>query len=944
MSAQFHWNLPGLDKPQFTAFVNLLSLRNGGQLDPSSIDEYDELDDLTDDNPRSMTGSIVNGQISFSLDDGLRKRFLDRLGELLSCEKGARHVASAAMKEYEQEDKVEIWVTHNEPLEKGGAEPEAALKTLIMHLEELLSSDPSADAVGYEELEECTWQSMLEYYRPRIRDTYIPNLKRSMKSCRRILMRCIGNLSSPALTQLQDDLKKLYATCFEPQNWQPSMARDDELVQRAFDIRQSVSSHHDMHKLLDNVASADDLWTNICFLGRLRAAFHTFLAMSLQFKGFRDVKIHVVQGFGRKIKPKSGQLSLSSTLELLGLKADQPTIKTYLNKKMSLAKATNEFSKLQAQKSHCHAEVQLILELAKNNVQNPFPYIGCSKRSCWMCYAFIKAYGDFTTRGCHGQLYSRWIVPDHISLPKPMVSRLYATLHHVKSMLKQELMHPASQPKKHLVESTAGRTESMMMVPSEISEPSPNNRLFQGEAAKAGNNQTLLDIIRQPWPNNSGEVDSSSEYYSDPQTSATENENYSTISGRRADNIEPSGGECCVCGEETTYKCSKCHRDWFCTENCEDNSPASHSFRCNLGRPLDSADYLYLACIQDEMPDDPQTLVDFGFNRLYNFMERSALLGLYKGLLLYSDVPAPTLHDWQVNGSLVENITDIYMRIPENCRGHYFPWFCKNKHILDGSKNEDESLQEFVSTFYDEARLHLQVEDRDKDPTALQPEAKRIAFTFFALTLHGTHPSPDQEELYYSFGFCTSIDERNEDALGGLYQALLTGNKFWKEFRASPHADPIYDSLFPITPCTFAEFWQAFESGKLIQLMDERGLREQRQDFTAQGLDTFLSYRPGGACPSVFTLKHFLAQKDTINAPAPVLVDYGFQNCRTHRDNLRLKEVYNRLLNKMGVGPLALHQACISGKLFQFTKSFIPDIEPRFELLMHNLYPLPDLE
>ena len=87
-----------IDWREFTALACLLSLRNSGQLDPHAIDDEEDLDEL--DRFHSDDASVVTTStdlIAQAEPDGLKKRFLDRLAELLAKEKGGTHVASAVI-------------------------------------------------------------------------------------------------------------------------------------------------------------------------------------------------------------------------------------------------------------------------------------------------------------------------------------------------------------------------------------------------------------------------------------------------------------------------------------------------------------------------------------------------------------------------------------------------------------------------------------------------------------------------------------------------------------------------------------------------------------------------------------------------------------------------------------------------------------------------------
>ena len=63
-----------------------------------------------------------------------------------------------------------------------------------------------------------------------------------------------------------------------------------------------------------------------------------------------------------------------------------------------------------------HVEIQLIVFYEQNPALTLFsPYIGCNKRSCYLCYKFIADHGRFQVDGCHQSLYSLWTVRETIS-------------------------------------------------------------------------------------------------------------------------------------------------------------------------------------------------------------------------------------------------------------------------------------------------------------------------------------------------------------------------------------------------------------------------------------------------------------------------------------------------------------------------------------------------
>lgn len=169
--------------------------------------------------------------------------------------------------------------------------------------------------------------------------------------------------------------------------------------------------------------------------------------------------------------------------------------------------------------------------------------------------------------------------------------------------------------------------------------------------------------------------------------------------------------ECSVCEKFTSRRCSICHNDYYCSTRCEDNMTIPHLFVCGK-RSITTADYLYWSCGEDEMPKDEDVLRDFGFNTLDENLDKSSLLGLYKGLRL-SHVSPKDIDKWRIEGSLAANIIRIYHKMPEQSRGRYFPWFLEHATAIfrDGIDKEWPSTN-FIPTFFDEARAYLDEEDR----------------------------------------------------------------------------------------------------------------------------------------------------------------------------------------------------------------------------------------
>ena len=116
MSESFDWSYPGLNWSHFHSLANLLSLRIGGQAEPSSFTDTVLGEDW--DSNENGDGDAVSvdtrcaDQISDSGHAKLKRRFLDCLAEFAANKKGGTAVACSTMKE--AENNVKILLARNE--------------------------------------------------------------------------------------------------------------------------------------------------------------------------------------------------------------------------------------------------------------------------------------------------------------------------------------------------------------------------------------------------------------------------------------------------------------------------------------------------------------------------------------------------------------------------------------------------------------------------------------------------------------------------------------------------------------------------------------------------------------------------------------------------------------------------------------------------------------
>jgi hypothetical protein len=116
MNETFNWIHARLDFAHFHSLAILLSLRNGGQAEVSSLFDavLDEDCSSDEDGDEGMPSEITvrAHRIADSGHGRLKREFLDCLAEFAANKKGGTAVACSAMKE--AEESVVIWVARNE--------------------------------------------------------------------------------------------------------------------------------------------------------------------------------------------------------------------------------------------------------------------------------------------------------------------------------------------------------------------------------------------------------------------------------------------------------------------------------------------------------------------------------------------------------------------------------------------------------------------------------------------------------------------------------------------------------------------------------------------------------------------------------------------------------------------------------------------------------------
>ncbi|KAL1876172.1 hypothetical protein VTK73DRAFT_9610 [Phialemonium thermophilum] len=193
---------------------------------------------------------------------------------------------------------------------------------------------------------------------------------------------------------------------------------------------------------------------DVFFLGRLRAAYEVFKETAIELrKSFARISFACCEA------PPPGTLVRNQCERRIEALAAQLGIARPGRERLRKVLGKGGAQVLLP----CHAEMQLLLhfETTVPADADPFPYLGCSKKSCWLCYRLLTSYqakrtaskGFYQTRGSHGRLYPLWHVPME---PDPRVEFYLSTaLHDTMDLMTERLRVVAPVRRPLAAESTA---------------------------------------------------------------------------------------------------------------------------------------------------------------------------------------------------------------------------------------------------------------------------------------------------------------------------------------------------------------------------------------------------------------------------------------------------------------------------------------------------------
>ncbi|KAI6137191.1 hypothetical protein F5141DRAFT_72558 [Pisolithus sp. B1] len=466
-----------LDNPeQFISLVNLLFLRKGGQLQSGEEEELDDNDNCGDD----LTAR--DGE-----EGEFKQRFLDRFAEMMSREKGGKRVCTVALHEsrdqrLDQGVKISLIVARNVDFKHVDEKFRGRLERLLAAIGMSVYEGSNNISALKTEL----WEELLCYSQPHL-DRYADSLRVNLEA-----FKAAGSLDrippyrtpqppqndasehktfyddpfiGPYSKATHVDYMKLAQKCIVELD--AILRTGDRATRRRLlaehtypichmkSLRVLINSHSE-------VSIGRRLLSDILSLGRLRLYYYTLVEGALSIPGFAHLSLIFVNNLPRRVCPATLP-PLEDVMKFLGLILNATSVNYFISEKLDVVGAKRAFRQLQnnisRQRLPTHAEVQLVFHLIRTmDIQTVekeiYPYIGCSKLSCFLCSAFLNSLDRngiaFKTRGSHGKICAPWSIPNMVGLWANTPATLYSVLNEIQYLLVREMVKPITTA--HLVE------------------------------------------------------------------------------------------------------------------------------------------------------------------------------------------------------------------------------------------------------------------------------------------------------------------------------------------------------------------------------------------------------------------------------------------------------------------------------------------------------------
>ncbi len=283
------------------------------------------------------------------------------------------------------------------------------------------------------------WRELLWFYMPRL-CLYSEAFRDLFED-----YTCKPSSNDPGFMHNLDTLNTLCSGVTQEVQMDEDQTKISEAVSLAYELRSDPKFENLVCEKLA-VRSPRRLWMCICYLGRLRAAYETFKEAAMHFSSFKQLQLVPVEP-PRPEKARFDLKFITRTMNDLGLGDGGFSVKA------------QELKRLCELESCTHAEIQLLLEIKKQGTPPKdrvvFPYIGTSKKTCFLCAQVLAQVGDFATRGSHGKVYPCWTIPEGVPLQTRFGLKLAGGLLLIQKSIVERLQGERKSIQ-HVAESSVG--------------------------------------------------------------------------------------------------------------------------------------------------------------------------------------------------------------------------------------------------------------------------------------------------------------------------------------------------------------------------------------------------------------------------------------------------------------------------------------------------------
>ncbi|KAI2607967.1 hypothetical protein GGR54DRAFT_390293 [Hypoxylon sp. NC1633] len=452
------WGVFGVNEEEFLASAALLAIYDPSQhvKEHPGDDGSSPASSWNEELDKDDASMVCETSASDTGVDSVMPKFLDRIAELLAKQKTSKdksrqqrraerpttqdadHVTAAGFLRGIDGTQAQIILAKNGEFDEDDRKMVQCLQTWLQMVA-LTKKCPSTKT-------DRLWKQMVDFYHSRL-SYYIEELTKFQEEQ---VINAYGGDIEPV-----KELRDRCVSYLDSENRDNAFEDLHEIILLAYDLRYREQS-------TPTEGKAQRARNLVSFLGRLRSAYESFKAMAMGLSDSRDIcgSIKIILISAPKPKEQS-MLEIRKRIDVLAFQCRlSPPRQGQLNEALGKSKSII--------KSYYHAEMQVLmyLEASIESRLNPYPYLGCSKKSCWLCGQIIERYtskgsrdtgpGFYGTRGSHGHIYPRWTLGN---LSDPVISfYLSSTIMDVFRSMKSKLSQSAFVHRDPIAQSSADVT------------------------------------------------------------------------------------------------------------------------------------------------------------------------------------------------------------------------------------------------------------------------------------------------------------------------------------------------------------------------------------------------------------------------------------------------------------------------------------------------------